>query len=292
MSPSLLLALACAFGYTFASLFLKSSLERRATAGQVNCYANLIMALVVQPLWWLDRPDIPNAPLWQPLVCCATFFIGQLCTFAALEGGDVSIVTPILGTKVVIVTALNAFLFHAHVPLRWWLAALVASISVTMIAGGMPRARSREVLHPLLFALAASACYSLTDVLVQHWGGLSDEKAFLPAMFGAVGLLSVIYYLVIDRRAFRPPPAARKALVIGSVILGIQCGGMFLALVWSQDATGANIMYASRCVWSVVAAWTGGHLLGLRDWQVGRQFMARRLLGASLLFGAILLIVI
>ena len=51
------------------------ALERGASAGQVNVGVNLAMALIVQPLWMLDRPDVPNAPLWQPLSCSLIFFL-------------------------------------------------------------------------------------------------------------------------------------------------------------------------------------------------------------------------
>jgi len=102
----------------------------------------------------------------------------------------------------------------------------------------------------------------------------------------------VIYYGFGDRTAFRPPPEARGYLALGALFFGIQIVCFFFSLVWTRDATLANVVYSSRTVWSVAAAWTAGHFLGLRDVEAGPGVMTRRLLGAFLLFGAIILILL
>ncbi len=292
MITGLSLALLAAIGYTIASLFLKVSLGRGATGNQVNLCANLALALVVQPLWFFARPEVPDAPLWQPLASCGFFFIGQIFTFAALARGDVSVATSLLGSKVVFVTILNAVIFQLPISLRWWAAAATASIGVALITGGKPRPGSNSVFKTAVFSLSAALSFSVADVLVQHWGKAADEIAYLPVMFGATGILSVFYYLVVDRGAFRLSAPARPAMALGVTLLGLQAMCVFLGIVWSGDATAANVVYASRCVWSVVAAWGAGHLLGLRDAEVGAGAMGVRLLGAILLFGAVVLILL
>lgn len=293
MTPShgAVLAVFSALVYTAASLSLKSALERGSTAAQVNIAVNVAMAVLVQPLWLLDRPEIPNAPLWQPLLCSVIFFLGQIFTFTALSRGDVSLATPLLGTKIIFVTAINAVIFQTPVSLRWWIAAIAASVSVALIAGGKPR-QSQSIGFTVLASLAGSLCYSLTDVLIQHWGQDFDESVFPPVMFGAAGLVSVIYYGINDRAAFRPPAAARPALFLGAAFFGVQVACFFFSLVWTRDATLANVLYTSRSVWSVAAAWAAGHLFGLRDVEAGRTVLLRRLLGSLLLFGAIILILL
>lgn len=292
MIVGLIVVLISAIGYTVASLILKAALGRGATANQLNLCVNVALALVVQPLWFFDRPEIPNAPMWQPIACCLCFFIGQLFTFAALAHGDVSVATPMMGAKVIFVTVLNAVIFQLPVSLRWWVAAGIASLAVALITSGGGRPGAKSVVKTALLALSSAFFFSLADVLVQHWGNASDELVFLPVMFGATGLFSVIYYLVLDRGAFVLKPSARGLLLFGAVLLGLQAVGMFLGIVWSGDATAANVMYATRCIWAVVAAWSAGHLLGLRDAEVGKGVMGIRLLGAILLFSAVILILI
>ncbi len=292
LSTGLILALVCAIVYTAASLFLKSAIERGATASQLALVTNLAGAVVTQPLWFFDRPEVANAPLWQPLLCSVILFAGQACTFAALSRGDVSVATPLLGTKIILVTLINAVVFGVAVSLRWWVAAALGSLAIALIAGGRSRGPARAVGITVLFSLAGATCYSMTDVLVQHWGGTFDEMVFPPVLFGVVGLMSLIYYGVLDRSAFKPGRAALPILTLGAFLFGAQIAGFFFALVLSRDATAANIVYSSRSVWSVAAAWGLGHMLKLRDLEAGHQVMFRRLVGAILLFGAIILILI
>jgi len=288
----LALALLSALIYTAGSLFLKSAIERGATTNQVNVFTNLLMALIVQPFWLFDRPDVLNAALWQPLLCGTIFFIAQIFTFTALTRGDVSVATPLLATKIILVTLINALLFGTPVSLRWWIAALIATLAVALIAGGLPHTHRRAIGITVLCSLIAASLYSFTDALIQHWGGTFDPTAFLPAMFGITGLLTIICFTLFDRRAFQPSRVALPGLVTGGLLFGVQVTGFFFSIVLIRDATVANVLYSSRSVWSVAAAWIGGHLLGLRDSEAGRGVMTRRLCGAILLFAAILIILL
>lgn len=274
--------------YTAAAICLKRALQFGATSAQVNVAANLGMAVMAQPLWLLARPDVPDMPLWQPLVCAVFFLLGQAFSFAALERGDVSLATPLLGTKILIVTGINVAVFQTPVTVQWWLAAAAASLSVALIAGGGKR--HHRVGLTTVLSLAGAFCYSLTDVWLQHWGPGRDTAAFAPILFGASGVIALAVYGTVDRSAFRPPRAARTMLFAGAAIFGLQIILFFFALVWTRDATMANVIYSSRSVWSVVAAWAGGHLLGLRDGEAGPAAMLRRLLGSVLLLGAIVLV--
>ena len=286
------LALLSALIYAAGSLFLKSAIERGATANQVNVFANLLMALVVQPVWFFDQPDSANAPLWKPLLCGALFFVGQIFTFAALTRGDVSVATPLLAVKIILVTLINALIFSTPVSLRWWISACIATGAVALIAGGLPHTHRRAVGLTVLCSLIAATLYSFTDTLIQHWGGTFDSPAFLPAMFGLTGFLTIVVFSLFDRRAFRPSRAALPGLVAGGLLFGVQVAGFFFSIVLTRDATIANVLYSTRSIWSVVAAWAGGHLIGLRDTEAGRGVMTLRLCGAILLFAAILLILL
>ncbi len=288
----MVLALLSALVYTAGSLTLKSAIERGATANQVNVFTNLIMALLVQPFWLFDRPGIPNAALWQPALCGALFFIGQIFTFAALSRGDVSLATPLLGTKIILVTLFNALIFATPVSLRWWVAAVIASLAVALIAGGLPHTHRRAVGLTVLFSLSGAAFYSFTDALIQHWGNTFDSVAFVPVAFTVTALLTAVYFPIRDRRAFLPVRAALPALVGGGFLLGAQVTGFFFSIVLTRDATLANVIYSTRSIWSVVAAWLGGNLLGLHDTEAGPAVMIRRLCGAILLFAAILIILL
>lgn len=289
-TAGLLAAGAAALGYTFATFFLKMSLLRGATASQVNLWSNIAMALIVQPLWIFDDPLHANAPWFVPAITTVTFFCGQIFTFLALSHGDVSVATPVMGSKVILVTAINSIAFALPIPGAWWLAAVMASLGITVIAGVIPKGQFRPMLRTSLFAMAAALSFSLTDTLVQKWSAIHDPMAFLPAMFGGVGLLSVVYYTVTERKAFRVAEIQRWALGVGALLLGIQCALVFLSLTWSGDATATNVVYALRSLMTVVAARLLGRFFGLAEAVQSRTVLIARLVGALLLFASIALI--
>ncbi len=288
----LALAALASTGYTAGSFFLKSALSRGATASQVNLTVNLGVALCVLPLWGFDNPAIPNAPPLLPILAALTFFIGQVFTFTALAVGDVSIATPVVGTKVLIVTILNAILFSIPIPGKWWIAAAAASLGTAVIASGTRRGERKNAARTALLSMGAAFFFSLTDVLVQHWAGAMDALIFLPAMFSGVALMSTAWYAIADRSAFDLRGTFLPPLLAGVVLLGIQCGMVFLALAFSADATAVNVVYGLRSLLSVLCAWAFGAWFGFREATVGRRIMLQRAAGAGLLFGAIALILL
>ena len=61
---------------------------------------------------------------WQPLAAACLFIAGQTLTFLALERGDVSIATPVLGSKTIYVAWFSSLL-GARLP---WLGARVLTL--------------------------------------------------------------------------------------------------------------------------------------------------------------------
>ena len=206
--------------------------------------------------------------------------------------GDVSIATPVVGTKVLIVTILNAILFSIPIPGKWWIAAAAASLGTAVIASGTRRGERKNAARTALLSMGAAFFFSLTDVLVQHWAGAMDALIFLPAMFSGVALMSTAWYAIADRSAFDLRGTFLPPLLAGVVLLGIQCGMVFLALAFSADATAVNVVYGLRSLLSVLCAWAFGVWFGFREATVGRRIMLQRAAGAGLLFGAIALILL
>lgn len=64
-----------------------------------------------------------------------------------------------------------------------------------------------------------------------------------------------------------------------------------LALGFYGNATAVNILYSSRGIWSVVLVWLLGGWFGNSEREQGKEVMVRRLVGAFLLFLAIILVI-
>ncbi|MGH8047139.1 MAG: EamA family transporter [Chthoniobacterales bacterium] len=292
MSQQAILALPAtsAFLYVLAALFIKKAITAGCRQGHVNIVVNLLPAVVFQ-LLWLRADGVNWSHAWMPAVTALTFFLGQIFTFLALRNGEVSVTTPLLGTKVVFTAVLGAMLLGQALTLRWWLGALACSLGVMLVTGAtlrslLPRLRRRDAM----FSLGAAAAFGLTDVLVQHWTHFLGVPAFVALMFGITGVIVLVVFLPGAGRAM--PRAGIAPLLSGTGLYTLQIFGMAVALGLHESATAVNIVYGSRAVWSVALAWMLARLLHAEEARDPRDVMLRRLAGALLIFGAVLAVLI
>lgn len=290
-SQTLLVLPACsAVVYVLAALLLKRAITAGCRQPHVNLVVNLVPALLFQ-LFWLHGAGADWAHAWKPAVCSGFFFLGQVLTFLALRSGEVSVTTPVLGTKVVFTAVFAAVLLGQAIPAQWWLGALACSLGVMLVTGAtlrslLPRLARRDAL----FSLGAASTFALTDVLVQHWTRDLGVPAFVAIMFGLSGLLSLV---VFAPGVLRPiPHAAVVPLLAGAVLLTAQMLSLAIALGLHESATAVNIVYGSRAVWSVGLAWALAGWMKAGEERDSRAVLSRRLAGAFLIFGAVLAVLI
>ena len=128
----LLLPLASSFGYVAGVLLLKRSAAFGVGIWRTTFIANLLHTVCLAPLWLLG-PGPGAGSWWQPLITGVLFFIGQIATFVAIERGEVSVATPILGNKIILVALISALLLPDPVPLKWWIAAALSTTAIALL---------------------------------------------------------------------------------------------------------------------------------------------------------------
>jgi len=278
------------FGYVFAILLLKRSANWGVGVWRTTFVSNMAMGLVFSTLLTLGGTGQPLGMWWQPVTAGLLFFSGQIFTFMALHYGDVSVATPVLGVKVVLVALASVMLLPDPVPARWWVAAGLTSLAIVLLGRGKARP-SHAAGRTVTTAALAAACFATADVLVQKWAPAWGVGRFLPLMFGSVALLSLglIPFFSAPLRAV--PRAAWGWLAGGSVLLAAQAGGMAFTLGVFGDATAVNIVYAARGLWSVVAVWLIGHWFANEEQRLDPALLRGRLAGAGLMLAAIALVV-
>src|SRR5262245_42244927 len=89
--------------YVAGALFLKRAVELTGDVWRTTCICNIVTALAFAPTAVLGGNIPPSADWWQPAVVAVLFVLGQVLTLLALRIGDVSIATPVLGLKIVLV---------------------------------------------------------------------------------------------------------------------------------------------------------------------------------------------
>jgi len=99
----LLLPLAAAVIYSLGSIVVKRALKDGVTMDQSFHLTNFVVGLVFLPLLFFEETVLKWLEVWRSLIMGSMFFAGNWLTFVAIKRGDVSLVTPIMGTKVVFV---------------------------------------------------------------------------------------------------------------------------------------------------------------------------------------------
>ena len=298
---SLLLPLGAGLGYACAAVAIKRALGAGASGVWINLVCNSMMALLFQLLWLLPGSRVSPGMLLPAAMCGILFFLGQVFTFKAFETGDVSVATPLLGSKVLLVALFSFLLIGKSLPHSIWVASLMASLGIALISYS-PAGNHARLLEAVAWSLGAAAVFALTDVFVQRWVPVVGYSRFAPIMFGSLGLFSLVYVPRLKRSisAISNSPgllvegvsfSASPWLLGGAVLLALQALAMYSAIGLFGSATMTNIIYGSRCLWSVLLVWVLGPIAGDSS-PNGRRFgvMTRRLLGALLLFGAMALV--
>lgn len=286
----LLFPLGSSLGYVAAVLLMKRSGDYGVGLWRTTFVSNLTMGICFSPLWLLGGTGQPLTQLWQPALAGALFFLGQICTFRAMSG-DVSVATPVLGVKIILVAISSALLLTDPVPLKWWIAAGLSTAAIALL-NATGRSKHQRVSSTVTFAALAALVYALSDVLVQKWTPAWGAGRFLPLMFLAVSVYSFALIPLFRAPLSAIPKAAWPWLAPGAVILAGQSASMAYVLGQYGDATAVNIVYSSRGLWSVAAVWLIGHWFSNTEGQIGAAMMRTRLAGALLMLAAIGLVVI
>ena len=283
--PLVLIACAAAI-YAVGALVVKRATDLGVGAWRTAFVANMILAVLYQSLLVFGG-TVHLELWWQPAIVALCFVAGQWFTFMSLDRGDVSVATPVLGLKILLVAGLVTA--WTGETLRWqlWLAAALATAGIVLLnlrrgAGPHPAA-GRTVLTAGL----AAACYAMLDVLVQRWSPLWGLGRFLPLVAALSGVFSLAFIPMFRAPLSAIPRATWRWLLGGTITIGLQSMVFVTTVAHWGHAAAINVVYSSRGLWSVVLVWLFGHWVQSREQQLGRDVLVGRLAGALLMMLAI-----
>lgn len=289
----LLIPLACAFVYVLAALTIKRAGAFGVGVWRTSFVANWIMFLVFLPWWFAQGGTLrPLADYWQPAVTALCFLGGQIFIFLALAKGDVSVTTPVMGTKVIMVALFSSLLRVGEVPLKWWIGAALSAGAVALLHAGERHGKSRHVGPAVALATASALSYGLGDVLMQKWVPGWGTASYFPAMFFLVGVYSFAFVPFFSAPLSALKGDAWRWVSLGGVLLALNNAGVVLTLgIWG-GATAVNIVYSARGLLSVVLVWAIGHWFANEEQHLEPRVLRFRLIGAGLMIAAIALVLV
>lgn len=286
----LVLALVSSLLFVSGALCIKRAGTLGAGIRWTNLVTNWATAVLFAPLWCLGGPGQPPSSWWQPVLGAGLLVGGQAVAFLAFHRGDVSVATPVLGIKTVLVAAFTTLVLAQQVSWRLWVAAALSSLAVGLLNWTESSGAAR-IGRTVGAALGAAGCFALFDVLVQKWAPSWGTGRLLPLLSLAAALLSWGWLPRFWTGEHAVPKAAWPWLLAGGGLMAVQNLVLITTLAVFGEATAVNIVYASRGLWSVVAVWAVGHWFANPEQHLGRRVLVWRLAGAVLMVLAIALVV-
>jgi len=287
---ALLLPLASAMLYVVGALLMRRAADFGVGFWRTTFVANLICALVFAPLLFLGG-EFRVTLLWQPAVVALLFAAGSILNFISLDRGDVSLATPVLGVKIILVALFTTVLVGQTVTPRLWAAAALSTLAIALL-NWTRTTHHHHVTTTVLAAGSSAAAFALFDVLVQKWSPAWGVGRFPPTMLGFVALFAVGMIPQFPAPLTAIAGRAWPWLLGGSVVLGAQSVVFVASVAQFGNATAANVMYSSRGLWSVVAVWLIGHWFSNAEQKLGAGILRWRLIGAALMMTAIALVLL
>jgi drug/metabolite transporter (DMT)-like permease len=290
----LVLPLVAGLLYASSALLLKLAERRGIGAGRITILSNLANIVAFAAFYPWDQFPAAPAVWWPVWLLALTMLVGQVSMVLAFTRGDVSVATPALATKVVLVAALATVVAPRTVGAATWAAAVLMLVGLWLLLGRPGAHDRRRALVAVAFSLVAATSFACFDLLVQVWSERIGFGLLLTlAMTGSEVLSLPLWWALPGPGAAADAPGgngrALWPLVIGSALMAIQS----VLFVWTigrfHDAPGANVVYASRGIWSVLLvqmlpAWFGGV-----EVFTTRGTFARRIAGATvMLLGVVL----
>ncbi|WP_269523339.1 hypothetical protein [Coraliomargarita parva] len=281
MAVSLTYGLIAALGYAIAAILSKRALAEGAGVMRVAFVANLLFVAVFGCYLLGDWSGFSLKQIHLPMICGGLFFLGQLFTFASIRVGDVSVQTPIMGTKVMFVVLIGLALGTEAPSSKLMLVASAVMVAVAML-GFSDKLLSGNALAICLSLL--SACFfGGYDVMVGNFSLEYGVGSFLFIAVAVNAILSLALIPFFNQPLKKLTPVAWKWAILAGLGMALQALIFNYALANYQQVATMNIAYSTRGLWSVLLATPAAYLLAGAREKITPRTRGLRFGGAALM---------
>lgn len=289
MPGHLLFPLIASWLYVLGVLLVKRSGDYGVGVYRTTFVANVTTGIIFSSLTLLGGTLPPWSDFWQPALVALLFVLGQVLTFQALNKGDVSVATPVLGLKIILVAFFTTIILGIGIPLKLWISAILSTAAIILLNQG-GKTKHHHVTATIIASGIAAVLFALFDVFVQKFSPQWGAGRFLPVMMGMVAIFSCALIPMFHAPLSAVPKKGWLWLGGGSFFMAAQAVCFISSIAVYGKATPSNIIYSSRGLWSVLAVWLVGHWFKNQEQNLGAAVLRWRLAGAALMLVAIVLV--
>ncbi|MBE6414829.1 MAG: hypothetical protein E7035_09830 [Verrucomicrobiaceae bacterium] len=247
---------------------------------------NLLSGMVFIPAIFFESkmPDV--SIIWQPIIASIFCAIGNIATFTCAERGEVSLMTPLMGIKTLMVVIFAQAILDVDLPHAITISGIICCIAVFIMGYSNNTFRTKKLGITTALALTACVSYALCDVFIQKYAPNFTKNAMLSLTSVAMPL-SIIPLLP---RFFREVSACdKKTLFLGSssaVLMIVEMYLMFISISGELGASLCNILYNTRGLISVLLIYfLGKYFVKLKE--LSNASAIQRCIGAILILIAV-----
>jgi len=236
--------------YSVAAIFAKRALAEGAGTLRLSFVINLVFVPVFAIILLRHEGAIPWEQWLYPALTGSLFFLGQVFTFAAIRVGDVSLQTPMMGTKAVFVVIIAVFLGTEEVGLTMILAAVISMLAVALL--GFSGIQGHKVSLTLGLALLSALFFAGSDTMFGAYGRDFGVPMFLFVAICVNALLSFALIPFFNGGMREISRAAWPWMLLAAVLMAGQALLLNFTLASYQNVAAINVLYTTRGLWSVL----------------------------------------
>lgn len=249
---------------------------------------NLLSGIVFIPAIFFetDFPDI--SIIWQPIIASIFCAIGNIATFTCAERGEVSLMTPLMGIKTLMVVMFARVFLDINLPHTITVAGIICCVAVFIMSFSINSLRSKKLGVTILLAMIACISYALCDVFIQKYAPNFTRNTMLSLTSVAMPL-SIIPLLP---KFFKEVSISdKKTLFLGggsAVLMIVEMYLMFISISGELGASLCNILYNTRGLLSVILIYfVGKRFVKLRE--LSNASAIQRSVGAIMILIAVII---
>lgn len=273
------------------NLSLKRALQGGFGITRIVCLTAWGYLLVLLPIMFFEHEVLDWSRWWISALTGFSIFFGYVFILASLRTGDVTVQTPLQGTKVIFVATYSLFLIPGEIPFSWWVGVTLTFLSI-LIIGSKDLFTKRHSILSIVYTIISSACFAITDVMVAKEAPLFGRWPFIYGVVISFAFLSIFLIPFFRGSILFAPSLGKKWGFMAAGFLVVQHFGLLFTLSFYGMPTVVNIIYSSRGIWAIILTWFVGHWFGNMERTAGKGAFTRRLIGAMLLMIAIVLVLV
>lgn len=283
-----IMAFAAAIVVSFAMMFTKRAYAEGAKQNHILIGTTVFQPFMYVLIFLLSGETAVN---WNQihwvLIYSALLSIGMLIGFAAIKMGDASIISPIMGSKVVFV-AIGTYIFSIGIISKEVIIGVVLCVvSIVLLSIEFKKTDiekqdkyGKDIILPISLAIIAITFLGFSDIVTQEKAPAMNKLAFLLVGSTIIAAIFLIRGFVTGVRINTAPKAVKKWIWLSGATNGGTGLILGLAIAHYGHATEFNIIMGSRGVISVIAVALFANALKLKEGQKSTTTLIMRLIGS------------